>query len=604
MSIKTNKKFEEFVKYLQLPEQAEKNTKNPTLLPEYREFMEKFPISKLDTLTLDEYCVGKGEKSFCWWFERGLEKTIGRYSPGSSRGHLIYFDAKTGKIQKVEKLQKFDDDTALKNILKIHSLIARADPNDLDWIDDDQEISKRTGLEDLTIGAARKLRVLSIYHTNDIIPIASSEHCEHFLRELGSDPSEIPAYQKPIARMLLLREYFNEIKKKVPELTSASFVWQLYDASSPLMKPVKTQSAKYDITNSEELMINNSSTRNIILYGPPGTGKTFITANKAVEICTGQTFSNGKREELMQIYSKLVAEKRISFVTFHQSYGYEEFIEGLRPLIRNAENPTSSPSSNVQYEIRPGVFKKICDEAEKSNQNFVIIIDEINRGNMSKIFGELITLIEDDKRKAISVTLPYSHQTFFVPKNLYIIGTMNTADRSLANVDTALRRRFHFLPMMPDASVLEELNDTPIKKIKIGEMLRIINKRIEALYDREHTIGHAYFTKLLSNKVEGKPYEEEEKFKDLQQIFKNKVIPLLEEYFFDDWAKIRLVLGDNQKRNKAHQFIHELNEMDGWEDLFGKTEDIQDVAELKRSYAINLEAFKDPNSYIEIYSKV
>ena len=160
----------------------------------------------------------------------------------------------------------------------------------------------------------------------------------------------------------------------------------------------------------------------------------------------------------------------------------------------------------------------------------VLIIDEINRGNISRIFGELITLIEPSKRagndEAIEVTLPYSKEPFSVPNNLYIIGTMNTADRSLALMDTALRRRFDFIEMMP----LPGLVTDDLEGVNVRKMLEVMNQRIEVLYDREHTLGHAFLMNLHS-------------IDDLRQAFKNKILPLLEEYFYDDWQKIRWVLG-------------------------------------------------------------
>ena len=229
-------------------------------------------------------------------------------------------------------------------------------------------------------------------------------------------------------------------------------------------------------------------------------------------------------------------------VTFHQSYGYEEFVEGLRPVLSDKEDSEETESDKagiVRYEIRDGIFKELCNEARKApKQRFAIIIDEINRGNISKIFGELITLIEADKREgmknAISVKLPYSGEDFSIPQNVDIIGTMNTADRSLAVLDTALRRRFAFVEMMPDYKVLKDIT---VDGIKMDELLRRLNERIEVLYDRDHMIGHAYFI----------PLRDQPTLEHLEQIFQQRIIPLLQEYFFDDWEKTRLVLGDNQK---------------------------------------------------------
>ncbi len=173
------------------------------------------------------------------------------------------------------------------------------------------------------------------------------------------------------------------------------------------------------------------------------------------------------------------------------------------------------------------------ESVSEKRQNYVLIIDEINRGNISKIFGELITLIETSKRagepEALSVILPYSSSSFSVPNNLYLIGTMNTADRSLTALDTALRRRFEFEAMLPDITVLKE---TVVKGIDLPRLLQTLNDRIEVLYDREHTLGHAFFIPVVQVKE-----DEDLAFERLKRIMRNKVLPLLEEYFYNDWQK-------------------------------------------------------------------
>ncbi|WP_445612119.1 McrB family protein [Hafnia alvei] len=301
------------------------------------------------------------------------------------------------------------------------------------------------------------------------------------------------------------------------------------------------------------------------------------------------------------------ALQRYSFVTFHQSYGYEEFVEGLRPVL-NGDN------SEVGYEIRSGVFKELCFKARQSpDQRFAIVIDEINRGNISKIFGELITLIEPDKRDPLNgnpppleLTLAYSGEKFSVPANVDIIGTMNTADRSLTQLDTALRRRFDFEPLLPDTRA-EKTTDDPLsaplaglhiktetETIDVRRMLERINARIEALYNRDHCIGHAYFTSL-AEVADGSP-----RFNKLADIFRQRIVPLLEEYFFEDWRKIRLVLGDNQKPDAA-QFI---TESDAHEQdlsaLFGNDHGLDSYA-IKRRYQTHSSAFGNPAAYIGIY---
>lgn len=292
--------------------------------------------------------------------------------------------------------------------------------------------------------------------------------------------------------------------------------------------------------------------------------------------------------------------QRYSFVTFHQSYGYEEFVEGLRPVLGG-----DAETGEIQYEIRSGVFKNLCRQARAApDQRFAMVIDEINRGNISKIFGELITLIEPDKREgaenAVSVTLPYSGESFSVPSNLDIIGTMNTADRSLALLDTALRRRFEFVPVMPDA---RDEPGAPLAALRVsaGEqvidvprMLDAINRRVEALYDRDHCIGHAYFTPLA------KVPDGDERLVALQQLFSTRILPLLEEYFFEDWQKIRLVLADNQKPETS-QFVREsADHEDDLARLFGSDHGLDSYA-TKRRYAMQDAAFSNPDAYIGIY---
>lgn len=383
-----------------------------------------------------------------------------------------------------------------------------------------------------------------------------------------------------------------------------------------------------DKKNSEQNIRHKCN--NIIFYGPPGTGKTY----KINEIKEG------------------VKPENFVFVTFHQSYSYEDFIEGIRPVMYDEKNSTDKtpPKQNtiknygdgeegtiatakdIAYTIKPGIFKELCDRARKSTdetERFVIFIDEINRGNISKIFGELITLIEGSyrapvdydwnrweyqkkevgdepakKSKPMEVKLPYSGsqgELFSVPENVEIYGAMNTADRSLTLIDTALRRRFEFEPMWPDADFLRKNlpKEGLVKGINVPLMLERMNERIEALLDRDHTLGHAFFVPLEDIA------DEEKRFEKLQSIFKNKIIPLLEEYFFEDWEDIRRVLGDDQK-NKNYQFIKENPSKDS--DLFGKETAEKIANRLRKRYLRYDEKdngndpFQHPESFIGIYA--
>ena len=343
----------------------------------------------------------------------------------------------------------------------------------------------------------------------------------------------------------------------------------------------KVQKAKEVI---EALLINKKpnnsipkdvNTLNQILYGPPGTGKTYSTVNHAIAIIENkdilkEEFSDSNFPK--QRFLELKCSGQIEMVTFHQNFTYEDFIEGIKPKLNTSE---------LSYEIEDGVFKTICENAQKDHSNnYVIIIDEINRGNIAKVFGELITLIEPSKRLGaedeVKVTLPYSKKSFGIPCNLYIIGTMNTADRSIALLDTALRRRFEFVEMMPNP--WHEKITIDINGINLQELLSTMNERIVVLLDREHQIGHTYFLDIDS-------------IENLAKTFQNKIIPLLQEYFYDNWGKIALVLNKNGFVKKT-EFSDDLliaNE-------FGDSE--KEIYEL---LPIGSPDWKEPNKYRHIY---
>lgn len=223
--------------------------------------------------------------------------------------------------------------------------------------------------------------------------------------------------------------------------------------------------------------------------------------------------------------------KRYEFVTFHQSYSYEDFVEGIKPVM------SEDVAETLTYEIKPGIFRIMVDRAsDDPNHEYALLIDEINRGNVASIFGELIALIEGDKRKGerneLRAQLPYSREELTVPGNLYIIGAMNTADRSVEALDTALRRRFTFVPVMPNPMLIEQPSTLAVD---LRKLLITINGRIEKLLDKDHCIGHSYFMRIG---------READPLQELRKVFATKIVPLLEEYFYGDPGKIGMVLGE------------------------------------------------------------
>lgn len=453
---------------------------------------------------------------------------------------------------------------------------------------------------------------ISNYHRHLDLPLQPESSLVYVSgsNEYG-EPQVIDDDQKNIKLKVASGEYkkvqISRIIEWDDELTNTDIEQMMLEGISELI-PFYDYVIGKKITKQEErsllkMQIDNFS-KNTILYGPPGTGKTYNTIIYAVAIIEKKTITEIKNEPYEEVFKRYNTYKNsglIAFTTFHQSYGYEDFIEGIKPVIKNdlieIKFEDKNTSNEIGYIIEDGVFKKFCNDVcglntnDNQEKNYVFIIDEINRGNISKIFGELITLIEDTKRKGmeeeISAILPYSKKTFNVPANVYILGTMNTADRSIAIMDTALRRRFEFIEMMPDVNILRAIGADKVEDLDVATMLEKINERISLLYDREHTIGHAFFTKIAK----------EPTIETLKDIFEKSVIPLLQEYFYEDYQKIQFVLGDNEKSNDLFKFI--LDRDIRVKDIFkGSIEDVIDLPEKK--YFINKEAFSKIESYKEI----
>ena len=389
-----------------------------------------------------------------------------------------------------------------------------------------------------------------------------------FQDEIYNDFKNLFEYYLAYAKYITYEKNFSRISESKEELKIAyekelNKILETLKDTLKFKKIIRTENE----TKENPIQIKKDFTfpLNSILYGPPGTGKTYNSVFYSVGIIekNESIFKLKNDDEVFKKFKEYKDRDLIKFITFHQSYGYEDFIEGIRPQLENE-------SKDLNYVIHSGIFKDMCNKAKSDKENnYVLIIDEINRGNISKIFGELISLIEPSKREGekeeMEVILPYSKESFTIPKNLYIIGTMNTADRSIALLDIALRRRFKFIEIMPQYNILKD-----VENIKIASLLSTINERIEFFFDREHTIGHSYFLNINT-------------FDDLVNVFKNSILPLLQEYFYDDFEKIKSIFDNN---------------------CFISSKNISLNNQSKSIYKINEEALKVPDNYKKIYLSV
>lgn len=358
-------------------------------------------------------------------------------------------------------------------------------------------------------------------------------------------------------------------KYKVPNLQHQKIIKAF--AATKESKKIKAtlwfQMQSHTSESSEN--VNNSTKHPPYLFDKTENSEWYLTE-------TGIKFVEENLSEQLEFLNAKNSSRKIEdfykFITFHQSYSYEEFVEGIKPSINNDED-----NATISYEYNRGIFKEICQQANSDPENnYLLIIDEINRGNISKIFGELITLIESDKRvipngerifentktqnEELVVILPYTKSKFGVPSNLYILGTMNTSDRSIASIDIALHRRFKFVEMMPKRELVADFG------INFADVFENLNTKIKILLDRDHQIGHSYFIKT---KYENAGSDE------LKAIWFSEILPLLNEYFYCDWEKLKLVVPGFIKKveipsalkNDCDEDIYEFKTFDEVEDF-------------------------------------
>lgn len=472
-------------------------------------FLQEWPLERLRRMTIQEYTQAGRSDTFTVWIENRLDK-LGSIWGGSSFKFGIY-----SRKDKSPKPNSTSDSytrdyawyskygsTPEEAFAQVKSLVVRV-----------AEAAARgdyAAIDAVDLGEAYKWKIA--FHYQDrrnpgVVAVFKPKRLQEWLRgRVGA----VPQRTSELYRTILSLHESQDL------LTVSHDVWEqtFVDNDEKVKEP-----SSGDAPTEQPL--------NLILYGPPGTGKTYATAELAVRICDGVPAE--RREALMVRYRELRNLHRIRFVTFHPSFSYEEFVEGIRPVTENGQ---------VRYEVRAGILKQTVTYArelfEKDNSqapNCVLVIDEINRANLAKTFGELITLLEPSKRLGRpdeqEAELPYSGDRLGIPPNLYVLGTMNTADRSIALMDTALRRRFSFREMPPRPEDLPP----DAAGIDLGALLAAMNERIERIFDRDHILGHTYLMGITT-------------FEELVQRFQDQIIPLLQEYFFEDWRRIQEVFND------------------------------------------------------------
>lgn len=717
-------------------------------------FLQRWPLQALSKLRPSTYNKSGDQDTFTYWLEFGLGRLLGSIKGGDSSKLGLYerknepkgprAHVQAGEVYSWKKKYGMSVDEAFTSIRsRIIDVARAASKGDVSLV------------QEIDLEHALKWKIAFIYQDADrpcVLPIYNHKSLSAIAGETGQRVAQADLY----ARLLEQRgeqsvlAYGFDLWKTIEEAPDDQDVEEVWEDASAIQE----EAGKPPL--------------NQILFGPPGTGKTYNTINQTLAILAPEFLTQNSgddpesRKTLKAEFDRFAAAGRVRFVTFHQSFSYEDFVEGLRALPPNSEG---NPGESLAYDVAKGVFVQLCLDARSdpvlehklglkkdptlwkisieeasgdgrtrrycfqhgearigwhkvgdirqadladpsfklgSNDRsslssfareieegdvlvclgtrrsicavgvvageyeytpdvpegvrkdyvqrlpvnwllsdidfditalnggrgltlktvypmsriswpelqqglqqagfsltretkqpatekklpYVLIIDEINRGNISRIFGELITLIEPSKRagatEALEVVLPYSRRHFSVPDNVYLIGTMNTADRSLAGLDIALRRRFAFREMPPRPELLDGIK---VAGLDIGQLLRVMNQRIEVLLDREHCLGHAYFMPLKEAGL-----EDDDLLVKLELIFRNQILPLLQEYFFEDWQRIQWVLNDHRKPKLDRFTRRDVHDVTA---LFGAI----DLPSQDGAWRINEAAFKRPSAY-------
>lgn len=499
----TQKNIHSFLKFYNNYKISDLKEKRQNIRKNVNEFQELFPLERLKNLTLEEYDKRGSKQSLMYMVEHGTNEIFKGFLGNNS--NKLFFQLKDMTYDCSEYFKKKYPGKSIKEMFanyrdNLYRLVTEFNKDTYTIIPPKQ-------------ANTIKGKLIMLYHPGDLLHFNSKIGYEKLYEYFGLDSDN----KDSIMLNIEMQQFLKDIDIKIDIKETSIKLWDFYE--NHLRNTKKNESKdflKFDnIFISEDYITKIirvlKRKKAIILKGVPGVGKTFV-----IRDLIAKSFTN-------------IGDEGIEMIQFHQSYSYEEFIEGLKPQMDGSFTPEK------------GIFYEIADRAENDPENnYFLVIDEINRGNISKIFGELMMLIENDKRDNFSLRLAYSKEYFSVPSNLYIIGTMNTADRSLTLVDYALRRRFSFFTLEPafgtnkfNAFLHDKMKLSEPYIQKINKAMKQVNTIIEEKLSKDFLIGHSYF---ISNDETIESFDEW-----YDDIVEFEIMPMIEEYFFDDEASVQVI---------------------------------------------------------------